>query len=98
MRFYGGTPMSWLAETPGVVVQACVTMLPRLKADEALSTINHGAVAAGRVESGQASALARSLQLLANGDAGAPRVKRDPGELRALGFAVRRVPRQKAVS
>jgi len=36
VRFYGGSPWAWLAETPVVMVRACLEMMDSLEAEEAL--------------------------------------------------------------
>jgi hypothetical protein len=37
MRFYpGSSAMTWLAETPIAVINACQQMLPRIEAEESL--------------------------------------------------------------
>lgn len=98
MRFYGGDPMRWLERTPSVVVQACLTMLPRLQAEESIASVNDASIAGGHVTPEHARSVVMKLQQQALGSA-APAARperRDPSELRQRGFAVKRVPKRKA--
>lgn len=96
MRFYGGEPMTWLQRTPTPVVQACLTMLSRLEAEEAITEVNRAGITFG--QSGEdGKALVRDWERVARGEASAPAgpVRPDPNRLRAAGIAVRRVRRRR---
>lgn len=85
--------MTWLAETPVSVVQACMAMLPRLEAQESLQAANRYKVGSGKLPKEQHDALAREWEQQAH--AGRPKPKADPSVLAAHGFAIRRVKGKK---
>jgi len=47
MRFYGQSWREWMTETPLVAIRACVAMLPRLEATEALRGAEVAAIGGG---------------------------------------------------
>lgn len=99
MRFYPGTTaMGWLAETPSCLVQACITMLSRIEAEETIARVNSGALAAGHFDEATATAYVRDLRGAMIPDvADVPRSTPDPAAtLAGMGFAVRRIPKKRA--
>lgn len=49
-RFYGGELMAWLTRVPIGLMRACLTMLPRLQAEEALTARTAVALGTGSYE------------------------------------------------
>jgi hypothetical protein len=97
MRFYPGTDaMGWLTRTPSVMVSACIAMLPRLDAEEAIAHVNQVGLAFGSLEAGPATTLRQQWTTAAAGRDTHPTARHDPDALRRAGFAVRRVPKRKA--
>lgn len=99
MRFFpGSTAMGWLAETPSCLVQACITMLPRLEAEEAIGRVNTGALASGHFDEASAKAYVQSLHGAVTPAAETfPRTTPDPAAtLTSMGFAVRRIKKKRA--
>jgi hypothetical protein len=67
-RFYPGTtPMSWLIDTPIAMVNACLRMLPRLKAEENLVAVHVGAIGAGTLEKEARSKILRGWESAVHG-------------------------------
>lgn len=89
MRFYGGTAVSWLAETPLGIVQACLTQIARLQAQESLLAVNRIAVALGGEGTRQVAA---AWQRDAGRTPLAPATLPSPQRLGTMGIGVRRVP------
>ncbi len=80
------------------LVNACLTMLPRLEAEQAIARVNTTAVGSGHAEPAAVRALHQQWSAAARGGDIAPRShRRDPAELTQLGFLVRRVPRQRVI-
>lgn len=83
----------WITEVPNALVTACLVMLPRLEAEEAIGRTNTASLAAGRLTSPDADALMRDVMTEAAGGAVTPA---DPSAiLTAHGITVRKVPRQR---
>lgn len=85
----------WLAEMPSAMVQACLVMLPRLEAEEAIARVNEQALSAGHL----APEAARRLQATWAASAVPPDLGKrrgDPSVLTTMGIAVRRVPKRRA--
>jgi len=99
MRFFpGSTAMGWLAETPSCLVQACITMLPRLEAEETIASVNAGALASGHFDEATAKSYVQRLQGAITPAAETfQRTTPDPaGTLTSMGFAVRRIKKKRA--
>ena len=78
---------------PTCLVLALLTMQPCLEAEESILNTNRIAMGTGSLKDEDAGRLARQWSRAAHPHA-AP-TKADPGSLRALGFAVKKIPRQK---
>lgn len=88
--------MTWLAETPVSVVQACISMLPRLEAEESVLAANRHKVGSGMLPAEQQQAIAGEWEQKAAPVSGPTQRKRvDPSPLVAHGFAIRRVKGKK---
>jgi hypothetical protein len=78
-------------DTPLAIVRACLTMLPRLEAEESLLASTRTGVGSGALTSGDATAItARWLRTSHGGSSRAPVVRRpDPAALGEIGIGVR---------
>jgi len=87
--------MTWLARTPICVVQACLTMMPRLQANDSITRINETMAAFGTADRESTMRLRLQLESPLADAPGPPSTppRRDPEELRQRGFKVRRVKR-----
>lgn len=89
MRFYGGTPMGWLRDTPMAVVKACAAMLGQLQAQEALAAINVTAVGTQRKLTGLSiKSIADGLRRGAQGGVRQRGVPLSPWGLAAMGVGI----------
>jgi len=70
VRFYGGDPLRWLTGIPSALVRAHLIMLPRLRADESLLSMQRTALGSGTMKSGPAHALAAAWVREVRGDGG----------------------------
>lgn len=95
-RFYGGDPWRWLAELPMGIVRACMRMLPRLQAEEAIEAAERVGVGSGAYSEADQNAI-MSRWRAAQQPAGQPGVARATPQLLArTGIGFRRVPRAAA--
>lgn len=86
VRFYGGDPMRWLAETPLAVIEAMLGALPRLEAGETLMAVQAHALGAGTMKPEDSKRMLREIEQAA-GVRRAPR-KLSPEALAAIGIGV----------
>lgn len=92
--------MTWLARLPLILVQAHLTMLPRLEAEASIAHVNQTAIGSGHCNEAGVRALTAQWTHAAAGverDAPGRPMRRDPAELQQFGFMVRKVPRQPTV-
>ena len=80
--------MTWLAATPSAVVRACASMLPRLHAEESLTTASRVALGSGTLEPKSARDLQYRWAKTADGGRTKTR-KATPEALARVGIGVR---------
>lgn len=99
LRFYGGAPMTWLAETPVAVLNACLAEIPRLRATEALEQASVVAVGSGSLKKDASQATLRAWRHLAGLDRrpASTSTRQARPNLAGLGLGLRKVPRRKPV-
>jgi hypothetical protein len=89
VRFYGGTPLAWLRETPMGVIRAHVEMMPRLTAEEALLVTQATALGSRSIK--LRASTARTILLRWDRAARSRRrgasARATPGHLQAIGIA-----------
>lgn len=97
MRFYGGQdPSVWLEQVPAPIVQACITMLPRLQAEESLRMVTEiGTSFGGDAATTQAREWAGHTKGIFNAEQQAPK-PRDLTLTSRVGITFTKVRRKKA--
>lgn len=87
VRIYGGTPRTWISETPIAYVRCCVAMLPRLQAEEQIAHTEAVSLGTGSLPRDVSRAISTRLHTQAFGAASQARaVKAKPQDLAGLGI------------
>jgi len=84
--------MTWLADTPTIVVSTAAAMLPRLEAEESVAMANRIGMGTGSLTEEDQKALSREWAAR-TAQPDAPASTPNPAPLAQMGFAVRRIPK-----
>lgn len=93
MRFYGGTPMTWLAETPMAVVRACVSQMSKLRARDSIRAATRVAMGSGSLKKQDAKQISREWNQAADWPK-PPRTAAPKRSLSGTGIGLVHVPKK----
>lgn len=82
----------WLTSIPFALIRACVTMLPRLQAEESIRATQHVAVGTGSLERGDSQRITDRWAAAAQPNGRRPPRQTNPATLAAIGIGYTVVP------